>query len=81
MLETILTPDLILMDTGLVGSLDGVETARQIRQHYDIPILFLTAHSKRTNIDEAKSIPSCAYVGKPYLEKDLLAAIENCLRK
>jgi len=80
-LEKFPKPDLILMDIGLAGKLNGIETARQIRQHYDIPILFLTARSERTNIEEAKSIPSCAYLDKPYLEKDLLAAIENCLRK
>jgi CheY-like chemotaxis protein len=74
-------PDLIIMDIGLVGKLNGIETARQIRQHYDIPILFLTAYSDRTKIEEAKNIPSCAYLDKPYLESNLLAAIEKCSQK
>jgi CheY-like chemotaxis protein len=72
-------PDLILMDIGLAGSIDGLETARRIRQHFDIPILFLTAYSNIAKIEELKSIKFCGYLDKPYLEHDLLAAIKKCL--
>ena len=34
-------PDLILMDIGLAGSLDGIETALQIRQKFLIPLIFV----------------------------------------
>jgi two-component system, response regulator PdtaR len=74
-------PDLILMDIGLAGSIDGIETALQIRQHHDIPIIFLTAYSNITKIEKAKSLSSCGYISKPYMEKDLLAAVENALRR
>jgi CheY-like chemotaxis protein len=38
-LEKFSKPDLVLMDIGLSGSIDGIETPRWIREHYDIPIL------------------------------------------
>jgi CheY-like chemotaxis protein len=72
-------PDLILMDIGLAGSIDGIETSRLIRQHYDIPILFLTAYTNIARTEEVKSISSSGYIGKPYLENDLLNTIEKCL--
>ena len=38
-------PDLILMDVGLPGSLDGIETFRQIRRQFSIPAIFITAYT------------------------------------
>ena len=73
-------PDLILMDIGLAGSLDGIETAKKIRQRYTLPIIFLTAYSDRSRIEEAKEISSSAYLTKPVSEEDLLAAIGDALR-
>jgi CheY-like chemotaxis protein len=72
-------PDLILMDIGLAGSLDGIETAKKIRQRYTLPIIFLTAYSDRSRIEEAKEISSSAYLTKPVSEEDLLAAIRDAL--
>ena len=36
-------PDLILMDIVLKGKMDGVETVKQIRKQYDVPVIYLTA--------------------------------------
>ena len=80
-LEKTLKPHLILMDIGLSGKLDGIETARQIRQRHDIPIIFLTAYSNLAKIEEAKNISPYGYIKKPYLEHDLLATVENALYK
>jgi CheY-like chemotaxis protein len=73
-------PDLILMDIGLAGSLDGIETAKKIRQRYTFPIIFLTAYSDRSRIEQAKEISSSSYLTKPVSEEDLLAAIGDALR-
>jgi CheY-like chemotaxis protein len=67
------------MDIGLAESIDGIETAKRIRQHHNIPILFLSAYANLAKIEEVKNIPSCGYLGKPYLEKDLLATVEKAL--
>ncbi|MDK2814917.1 MAG: hypothetical protein PWP18_830, partial [Thermoanaerobacter sp.] len=40
-------PDLILMDIELKGTIDGIDAARIIQQHKDIPILFLTANASK----------------------------------
>ncbi|HEQ72049.1 MAG TPA: response regulator, partial [Spirochaetia bacterium] len=36
-------PDLILMDIRLDGPLDGIETARRIKEICNIPVIYLTA--------------------------------------
>src|SRR5207247_646217 len=39
------TPDLVLMDIVLAGQIDGVGAAEKIRQQWDIPVVFRTAHA------------------------------------
>jgi CheY-like chemotaxis protein len=73
-------PDLILMDITLDGSLDGIETARQIRKRYAIPVIFLTAHSNSLITARAKEVSPCGYIVKPVMEKDLLEHVERALR-
>ena len=72
-------PDLILMDIALAGSLDGIETARQIRRRFPIPVVFLTAYSNQNRIDEAMEVSPFGYLTKPVMEEDLLGAIRRAL--
>jgi CheY-like chemotaxis protein len=74
-------PDLILMDIALAGSLDGIETARKIRERYPIPVIFLTAYSNQNRIDEAWGVSPFGYLKKPVMEDELLAAIGRAMEK
>jgi CheY-like chemotaxis protein len=78
-LEKAPKPDLILMDIGLAGSLDGIETAKKIRHRYSIPIIFLTAYSDKSRIEMAKEVSSTAFLIKPVIEEDLIRAIQRVL--
>lgn len=40
-----LKPDLVLTDISLARGSSGLEAARHIRAHYDIPSIFLSAHA------------------------------------
>jgi CheY-like chemotaxis protein len=44
-------PDLILMDVGLAGSLDGIETARLVRQRFSVPLIFLTGYPSGSTLE------------------------------
>jgi CheY-like chemotaxis protein len=72
-------PDLILMDIGLAGKMNGIETARRIREHSDIPVIFLTAYSDKIRIHEAGEVSAFERIRKPFTEKDLIAAVETAL--
>ena len=72
-------PDLILMDIALAGRLDGIQTARRIRERYPIPIIFLTAYSSQSRIDEAKEVSPFGYLMKPVMEDELFSAIDRAL--
>ncbi|MBM3836172.1 MAG: response regulator [Verrucomicrobia bacterium] len=62
----VLTPDLVLMDIVLQGQMDGVEAAAKIRQKFEIPVVFLTAHADESTLKRAKITEPFAYIIKPF---------------
>ncbi len=76
-----LRPDLILMDIRLDGYMDGIEAAELIRDRYDLPVIYLTAHSDTATLDRAKLTGPFGYVLKPFEERDVATQIELALHK
>jgi two-component system, response regulator PdtaR len=83
MLETLkeIYPDLVLMDLHLAGTMDGIDTAEQIRTLYHIPVIFLTGHADENSLGRAKVTEPYGYVLKPFDERELHSAIEIALYK
>ena len=79
LLKRSIFPDIILMDIGLGGSLNGIETAHLVQKRRKIPIVFLTAYSERGTIQETSDLSACQYLVKPVGPEDLLAAIRNAI--
>ena len=74
-------PDLIMMDIVLQGPMDGVEAATHIREHYDIPCVFLSAYSDPAVLARAKIASPAGYLVKPFEEAGLRSAVEIALYK
>lgn len=82
-----LKPDLILMDIKLEGEMDGIEAAEEIKKHYDIPVIYLTAYSDEGTVERAKKTEPEGYVlkghsgfiHKPFEESELHSVIEITL--
>lgn len=64
-------PDLVLMDIRLGGQLDGIETARRLRQSMKVPVVFVTAYVDDQTRRRAADIAPLAFVAKPLDETDL----------
>jgi len=74
--------DLIICDIDLgKKSWDGIQIAEEIRQHYDQPIIFLTALADASTINRAAVVEPDAFLVKPFEERSLFAAIELALGK
>ncbi|MFP4365130.1 MAG: PocR ligand-binding domain-containing protein [Spirochaetia bacterium] len=56
--------DLVLMDIDLGHGIDGTEAARQILEHRDIPIVFLSSHTEPEVVEKTEKITSYGYVVK-----------------
>lgn len=74
-------PDLILMDIMLEGDVDGIETATQIRQTHNIPIIYLTAYADEAFIKRACITEPYSYILKPYTARELHAVVSISLYK
>ncbi|SRR5258708_1463671 len=72
-------PDLILMDIALSGKIDGIETARQLREQLDIPSIYLTARVDEATLARVKPTKPLGYILKPYVEKTLHQTIQMAL--
>lgn len=76
-----LHPDLILMDIGLKGEMDGIEAATQIRAQFNLPVIFLTAFGNQTILERARLAEPFGYIVKPFEEHELIIAIEMAVYK
>lgn len=74
-------PDIILMDIHLGFGMDGIEAADVIRSRFNIPVVYLTAHSDEATLQRAKVTEPFGYILKPYEDRDLHTAIEIGLYK
>lgn len=74
-------PDIVLMDIGLKGKIDGIETASQIKAVHNIPIIFMTANSDYTTLQKAKITSPFGYILKPFDEREMRTTIEMALFK
>ncbi len=72
-------PDLILMDIGLAGSLDGIETLREIRKQFSIPVIFITAYTSPAILERIQEVRPDGYIVKPFMDNDLLALVRKIL--
>ena len=74
-------PHLVLMDIQLEGGLDGIQAAEVVRGQYDVPVIYLTAHSDPGTLARAKLTGPSGYILKPFEERDLATQIELALYK
>lgn len=71
--------DLVVMDTHLNGVLNGIETAIQIRNKLNIPIIYISANSNLTTSEKLKQTRPYQLLIKPFDDSQIQIAINNCL--
>lgn len=70
-------PDLVLMDITLQGGVDGIDAARELKDRFGVPIIFVTAHADRPTMDRAKKVDPIGYLIKPFSPKQLEKAVAS----
>ena len=71
----------VVLDLKLPG-MDGLEVLRQLNQGYpDIPVLLITGHGSPEDKMSMKPDGAADYLGKPINLEDLIARMEEAVRK
>lgn len=75
------SPALMIVDRNLPG-VEGSEFVSQMRElGYDIPVMFLTARDKESDLVEGFNSGGDDYMTKPFSSKELIVRIEALLRR
>lgn len=74
-------PDLVLMDIGLKGPMDGVAAAASIRASYHIPIVFIAAHTDASAQSFTGTIGAYRCIRKPFDDVEIRSVIDAVLHK
>ncbi|MCC5629976.1 diguanylate cyclase [Nostoc sphaeroides CHAB 2801] len=74
-------PHLVLIDSCLVGEINGVHVADIIQNDFHVPVVYLTDCSEYKTVPKNQRNEPFSYIVKPFIESDLHLAIEMALYK
>lgn len=72
--------DLMILDI-MMPEMDGVEVCAKVRQHSQVPVLFLTAKSQDQDKVEAYTKGGDDFLVKPFSQTELLMKIKSLIRR
>jgi two-component system, cell cycle response regulator DivK len=75
-------PDLIIMDIGLPGAMDGFELTARLRQDprtRDVPIMVVTVYAFDHDAQRARDAGCTAFITKPVEPTKVLAEVERLI--
>jgi YesN/AraC family two-component response regulator len=64
-------PDVVLLDIGLSGKINGIETARIVNEKYKVPFVYITGNSDLATLETAKKTHPLHIIHKPIDEHEL----------
>ena len=71
--------NLVLMDVELKGNLNGLETAKIIKEKYGTPVVFLTAFEDEATLEKISKLSSEGFLVKPFEDEQLKLTVEKVL--
>lgn len=73
-------PELVILDLGL-PDISGIDVAREIRRHSQVPIVMLTARSQEIDRIVGFEIGADDYITKPFSPRELVLRVQALLRR
>ena len=76
-----LRPALVVMDVQLDGPLDGIQTAQQLRERGNTPVIYITAFADDETLRRAQLTSPLGYLKKPFNALELRIAVKIALHQ
>jgi DNA-binding response OmpR family regulator len=73
--------DIVLMDIHLENSRDGIQTAQEIKDLKNIPVIYLSAYSDDDTITRAAKTEPIAYLLKPFKREEIKTNLKLAVYK
>ena len=73
-------PDVVLMDIKLGGEMNDIDAATQIREQFDVPVVYVTACVGGDTIERAEPTEALGYLLKPFDDAKLRATVEMTIQ-
>ena len=73
-------PRLVLLDL-LLPDADGIELMKDIREHFDLPVIFISAYGRDETVAQALDSGAVDYLVKPFSPTELVARVRAALRR
>jgi CheY-like chemotaxis protein len=77
LMEQSFPADLVILDIDLGSGMNGMTTARHIRQRHETPIIYMSGHSLQDMRSLTWTCPGDGYVEKPFESYALMQAIRK----
>jgi CheY-like chemotaxis protein len=74
-----LAPDVVLMDIGLPGKMNGLEAGGRIWEELKIPVVYVTAYADEQTLAEARTPPPLLAIRKPFDASQLQSTLGQAL--
>jgi two-component system, LytTR family, response regulator LytT len=74
-------PDIAILDIRMEKELDGLEIGEFIQNNYNLPFIFITAHSDIEMIKKIIKTKPVGYITKPFKKSDLFANINLAIEQ
>lgn len=68
-------PDIILCDINLHYFKDGIDLMEEVSTKFNIPFIYLTAHSDKETIARATNSKPFSYITKPFTEEQVTSSV------
>ena len=78
--EKTFLPDVIILDI-MMPDMDGYSVCKQIREISQVPVLFLTAKNRETDLVEGFLAGGDDYMQKPFSYTELIARVGGLMRR